>query len=79
MGYKNGIRYVVDKETVIKLVRFNYRSVRSYCKSNGISTQRFYQIINKKHYKLDNASLQKLANSIYLKPEEIVHEIEHKL
>ena len=64
--------YTVNKETVIKLIRFNYGSVRKYCKFAGISATRFYEILNKKHQSLDNMSIRKIALAIFLNPEDIV-------
>ena len=63
--------YKVNKETVIKLIIYNYGSIRKYCRSAKISRTWFYEIINKKHRSLDNRSLKRIANAIYLKPEEI--------
>lgn len=51
----------VDKEMVIRLVKYKYGSVKAYAKTNGISRVRFYNIVNNPHVSKDEKCLQILA------------------
>ena len=52
----------LNKEKVLREVRYMYGNVHNYCAYAKISTVRFYEIINTPHQSKNAPCLQKLAH-----------------
>lgn len=62
----------LNKEKVIRLVKYKFGSVEQYSKQNDISRVRFYQIINQPHLTKDAECLQKLSSNLEVSIETIL-------
>lgn len=54
----------LDKEKVIRLVKFKFGDVCKYCEFAGISRMRFYAVLNRVYCSKDRKSLQDLADNL---------------
>ena len=57
--------YFIDEGFVIRIIAQRYRYISTFCKSAGITRQRFYHYIKKKHAVKETLTLQKIANALY--------------
>ena len=54
----------VNKDYVIRLIKFKYGTIEKYLKVHKISRMRLWQVLNKPHKQKDVKSLQDLANNL---------------
>lgn len=56
----------LNREFILKNIRYNYRSVAFYCRVVGISRSRFYEILSKPHFSENEKCLQDLSKNLGL-------------
>ena len=54
----------VNKDYVIRLIKFKYGTIEKYLKTHKISRVRLWQILNHPHSSKDVKSLQDLSNNL---------------
>ena len=56
----------VNKELVKREVIYKYGSITNYCKTNGISLMRYYELVNSPHSSENVKCLQELSKNLDL-------------
>ena len=54
----------VNKDYVIRLIKFKYGTIEKYLKVHKISRMRLWQVLNRPHKQKDVKSLQDLATNL---------------
>lgn len=66
---------MVDKDTVKRLIKFQYGTVANFASKYGVSRMRLWQIVNEPHVSADNPSIKKLARMLMTTTRSITKEI----
>ena len=62
----------VNKEKVIRLVKYKYGDVKAFCKELNVSRQRFYEVINTPHLSKESYALEKISKALDVDVEELL-------